>query len=106
MSYDDDLTMFGASEPSYTRVPLEKHAEDDSSDDGTPSPTDSLLGMYQKKLKRRLTTRAILASVVVAIWLTSSSISFWLGSRSVDLDLKCLEHTSAYCKCDYYLKAT
>ncbi len=106
MSYDDELTMFGGLEPSYTRVSLEKHAEDDASDDGTISPTDSLLGMYQKKLNRRFTTRAILASVVVTIWLVSSSLSFWLGSRSVDLDLKCLEHTSAYCKCDHYLKDT
>jgi hypothetical protein len=103
MSYDDEVTMFAGEEPSYSRVSLEKHAEDDSSDDGTSSPTDSLLGLYQKKLKRRFTNRAIIASVAVSIWLVSSVASYWLGLRSVDLDRKCLEHSSAYCKLRRFL---
>ena len=96
--------MFGGLEPSYTRVPLEKHSSDDASDDGTISQTESLLGMTQRRIKQRFTTRSILGSIVVTVWLISSGLSYWLGSRSVDLDLKCLEHTSAYCKCDHCLK--
>ena len=90
-------TMFPDLQSSYSRVSLEKQADDDSSDDGS-SQTQGLLGTYHKKVQRRFTTRVVLGTAIFVCIISHAAI-FWLGLRlHPDLDRQCLEHTSAYCK--------
>lgn len=98
--------MFGSTKPSYPRISLEKQSDDGSStDDDISSQSQNLLKTLYRPRKKSFLTRIIIAVAACAL-LLSHVATFFLALRlrpgllpSENLDRKCMEHTSAYCKC-------